>query len=50
VIGCFRSDWGVKAFADLASLIDTAELAGIHAFQAILNLMGSPTKPLLPIS
>jgi len=33
VIGCFRSDWGVKAFADLASLIDTAELTGINAFQ-----------------
>lgn len=50
VIGCFRSDWGVKAFADLASLIDTAELAGIHAFQAILNLMGSPANSFLPIS
>jgi transposase len=50
VIGCFRSDWGVKAFADLASLIDTAELAGIHAFQAILNLMGNPANSLLPIS
>jgi transposase len=49
VIGCFRSDWGVKAFADLASLIDTAELAGIHAFQAILNLMGTPAYSLLPI-
>jgi transposase len=50
VIGCFRSDWGVKAFADLASLIDTAELTGIHAFQAILNLMGTPNNSLLPIS
>jgi len=50
VIGCFRSDWGVKAFADLASLIDTAELEGIHAFQAILNIMGSPTYSSLPIT
>jgi transposase len=50
VIGCFRSDWGVKAFTDLASLIDTAELAGVHAFQTILNLMGTPANPLLPIS
>ncbi|MRS02010.1 IS66 family transposase [bacterium] len=50
VIGCFRSDWGVKAFADLASLIDTAELAGKHAFQAILTLMATPTYSFLPIS
>jgi transposase len=50
VIGCFRSDWGVKAFADLASLIDTAELKGINAFQALLNLMGNPANHLLPIS
>jgi transposase len=50
VIGCFRSDWGVKAFADLASLIDSAELTGINAFQAILNLMGPPAYSLLPIS
>jgi len=50
VIGCFRSDWGVKAFADLASLIDTAELKGINAFQALLNLMGYPAYSFLPIS
>jgi len=50
VIGCFRSDWGVKAFADLASLIDTAELSGRYAFQTLLDLMGTPSYPLLPIS
>jgi len=50
VIGCFRSGWGVKAFADLASLIDTAELTGNNAFQAILNLLGTPAYSLLPIS
>jgi transposase len=46
VIGCFRSDWGAKAFAALASVIDTAELSGIHAFDAVQSLFGSPSLPL----
>ena len=45
VTGCFRSDWGAKAFAALASVIDTAELAGVHAFDAIQSLFGSPSLP-----
>jgi transposase len=47
VIGCFRSQWGANAYAALASVIDTAELQGIHAFDAIQSLLG---RPLLPIS
>jgi hypothetical protein len=46
VIGCFRSDWGAKAYAALASVIDTAELSGIHAFDAIQSLLGSPSLPI----
>lgn len=46
VMGCFRSAWGEKAFASLASLIDTAELSGIHAFATILSLFGSPSLPI----
>jgi len=46
VIGCFRSDWGAKAYAALASVIDTAELSGIHAFDAIQSLFGSPSLPI----
>jgi transposase len=46
VMGCFRSEWGAKAFAALASVIDTAELAGIHAFDAIQSLFGSPSLPI----
>ena len=46
VIGCFRSSWGAKAYAALASVIDTAELAGIDAFQTIQNLMGTPSLPI----
>jgi transposase len=46
VIGCFRSGWGASAYAALASVIDTAELEGIHAIDAIQSLVGSPSLPL----
>jgi len=46
VIGCFRSDWGAKAYAALASVIDTAELNGINAFQAIQSLFPVPALPI----
>jgi len=46
VIGCFRSEWGAKAYAALESVIDTAALSGVNAFQAIQNLIGRPSLPL----
>ena len=46
VTGCFRSDWGAKAYAAIASVIDTAELSGIKAFDAIQSLFGSPSLPI----
>ena len=46
VTGCFRSEWGAKAFAALASVIDTAELTGVQAFDAIQSLFGSPSLPI----
>jgi transposase len=46
VIGCFRSGWGARAYAALASVIDTAELDGVHAFDAIHSLIGPPSLPL----
>jgi transposase len=46
VSGCFRSVWGAYAFAALASVIDTADLAGVRAFDAILSLFGSPSLPI----
>jgi transposase len=49
VTGCFRSEWGAKAFAALASVIDTAELSNIQAFEAIQSLFGSPALP-IPLS
>jgi hypothetical protein len=48
VIGCFRSKWGAHAYAALATVIDTAELNGIHAFPAIQSLFGHPALPLPP--
>jgi len=46
VTGCFRSEWGAKAYAALASVIDTAELSGIGALDAIQSLFGSPSLPI----
>ena len=46
VTGCFRSDWGAKAYAALASVIDTAELNSINAFQAIQSLFPVPALPI----
>jgi transposase len=46
VIGCFRSKWGAHAYAALATVIDTAELNGIHSFAAIQSLFGRPSLPL----
>lgn len=46
VTGGFRSDWGAKTYAALASVIDTAELSGIHAFDAIQSLFHPPALPI----
>jgi transposase len=42
----FRSPWGTKTYAALASVIDTAELSGIRAFDAILSLFAPPALPI----
>jgi transposase len=46
VIGCFRSGWGARAYAALASVIDTAELKGDSPFTTIQSLFGTPSLPL----
>jgi transposase len=46
VTGGFRSLWGTKTYAALASVIDTAELSGVRAFDAILSLFGPPSLPI----
>lgn len=46
VMGCFRSDWGAHAYAALESVIDTAALAEVDAFQALQRLIGPPALPL----
>jgi transposase len=42
----FRSQWGTMTYAALASVIDTAELSGVRAFDAILSLFGPPSLPI----
>ena len=46
VIGCFRSGWGARTYAALASVIDTAALKGTSPFDVIQNLFGTPALPL----
>jgi len=46
VTGGFRSEWGAMAYAALASVIDTAELSGVLAFDAIQSLFGLPSLPI----
>ena len=48
VIGCFRSGWGARAYAALASVIATAALKGISPFTTIQSLFGTPSLPLPP--
>jgi len=45
VTGGFRSEWGAKTYAAIASVIDSAELTGIRAFDAIQSLFGPPALP-----
>jgi transposase len=46
VTGGFRSEWGAKAYAALASVIETAELSGIRAFAALQSLFAPPALPI----
>ncbi|HVN56339.1 MAG TPA: IS66 family transposase [Anaerolineaceae bacterium] len=46
VLNGFRSGWGAQAYAALASVIDTAELKSVHAFDAIQSVIGIPALPL----
>jgi transposase len=46
IIGCFRSGWGARTYAALASVIDTAALKATPPFQAIQHLFAPPALPL----
>lgn len=52
VLGSFRSEWGPKAYAALASVLNTAKRSGANVFQKLVALMGKPVLPYLaaPIS
>lgn len=47
VSGGFRSRWGAQAYADLASVIDTAKLRGQAVFPTLVALMVPPVLPLI---
>ena len=42
VLGSFRSEWGPRAYAALATVLNTAKRAGENAFQKLVGLMGKP--------
>jgi transposase len=42
VTGGFRSNWGPQAYAAIESVVDTAKLKGMNAFEAILGLCSKP--------
>jgi transposase len=46
VLGCFRSGWGARAYAALASVIATAALNDASPFETIQSLFGAPALPL----
>jgi transposase len=42
VMGSFRSEWGPRAYAALATVLNTAKRAGENVFQKLVCLMGKP--------
>jgi hypothetical protein len=42
VMGSFRSEWGPRAYAALATVLNTAKRAGENVFQKLVSLMGKP--------
>jgi transposase len=47
VLGSFRSDWGARAYAALATVLNTAKRNRQSAFQKLVQLMGTPVLPFL---
>ncbi len=46
----FRSEWGAKAYAALATVLATARLQGRQVFEVLVELMGKPVLPFLDTS
>ena len=42
VMGSFRSEWGPRAYAALATVLNTAKRKGENVFQKLISLMGKP--------
>jgi len=42
VLGSFRSEWGPRAYAAFATVLNTAKRMGENVFQKLVSLMGKP--------
>jgi transposase len=47
VMGSFRSEWGPRAYAALASVLNTTKRSGANVFHKLVGLMGRPVLPYL---
>lgn len=47
VMGSFRSDWGPRAYAALASVLNTTKRSGSNIFQKLVVLISKPVLPYL---
>ena len=47
VMGSFRSEWGARGYAALATVLKTAKRQGLSTFQKLVALMGQPVLPFL---
>jgi len=47
VMGSFRSEWGARGYAALATVLNTAKRNGQSTFKKLVALMGQPVLPFL---
>lgn len=47
VMGSFRSNWGARGYAVLATVLNTAKRHGQSTFQKLVALMGQPVLPFI---
>jgi transposase len=50
VMGSFRSEWGARGYAALATVLNTAKRNGQSTFKKLVALMGQPVLPFLELT
>ena len=50
VMGSFRSEWGARGYAALATILNTAKRNGQNTFKKLVALMGQPVLPFLALT